>query len=400
MNKFCLKYLFFISASFFIMECAAVAQKPWTFLVYIAAANDLNQRALVDLEEMMHAGSNQNVNVIVYVTLHEEGQPKQTRKLYVNKGSVTQIGESMMRDSGHMATLVEALQWATVDYPSEHIAVVVWNHGSGPLNRSKKLLPCKGVCYDFDTSHYLTDRDCLRAFSWIRDMVRGGKKFDIIAFDAGLLASLEMAYTLSSCADYMVASEGVIPDDGYRYAYILNQCATKVINPLSFAQLMVRAYNQEHDDTIDYVLSATDLNACSVLVENCNAVAQILAYQLKGKNGVAVKAALKRCTNGNNCPAFDHGIYIDLCQFYRNMLKSIAALQLSQSIEEPFRELLMNGIKLFPTVIKAHVASKNYKQVGGLSIYFSRYSLDPSYYGLYWTENNPNWLRFLEAYLT
>ena len=101
MNKFCLKYLFFISASFFIMECAAVAQKPWTFLVYIAAANDLNQRALVDLEELMHAGSNQNVNVIVYVTLHEEGQPKQTRKLYVNKGSVTQIGESMMRDSGH-----------------------------------------------------------------------------------------------------------------------------------------------------------------------------------------------------------------------------------------------------------------------------------------------------------
>jgi hypothetical protein len=82
------------------------------------------------------------------------------------------------------------------------------------------------------------------------------------------------------------------------------------------------------------------------------------------------------------------------------VLKNIASLKLSDSIAPQFQQLLINGIKLFSTVIKAHVASKNYAHVGGLSIYFARYSLDPSYYGLYWTENNPNWLDFLEAYLT
>jgi hypothetical protein len=46
------------------------------------------------------------------------------------------------------------------------------------------------------------------------------------------------------------------------------------------------------------------------------------------------------------------------------------------------------------------VMSKNYKQqLGGLSIYFGKNSINPSYYGLYWTENNPNWLSFLEAYV-
>jgi hypothetical protein len=50
-------------------------------------------------------------------------------------------------------------------------------------------------------------------------------------------------------------------------------------------------------------------------------------------------------------------------------------------------------------VIKANVMSSNYSQAGGLSIYFSRYYIDPSYYGLYWTQNNPNWLSFLEAFI-
>jgi len=43
---------------------------------------------------------------------------------------------------------------------------------------------------------------------------------------------------------------------------------------------------------------------------------------------------------------------------------------------------------LFSDIIKAR-----------LTIYFSRHFIDPSYYGLYWTQHNPNWLNFLEAFL-
>lgn len=389
---------FVMNAVFFIFNADAIVKKPWTFLVYIAAANDLNKFALLDLQEMMQIGSNSIINVIVYLTIHEDGQPKQTKKLYINKGSMTQIGETMVRDSGHITTLVEALQWAHVDYPSDNIAVVLWDHGSGPLNRSEKVLLSKGVCYDFDTGNYLTDRDCLQAFNWIKDNLRGGKNFNIIAFDACLLASVEIAYTLGCCADYMVASQETIPGDGYQYAYILSQCATKAPDPLSFAKLMVRAYNQEYLGSSDYTLSAIDLNANKSLVDNCNAVARILTSQLKGKNNVVVKSTLKKCIGAANCPSFDKGIYIDMCQFYKNLLKNIDGLKLSTSIVAQFQQLLNNGIKMFTTVVQANVTSKNYKLAGGLSIYFPRYNIDPSYYGLYWTEKNPNWLNFLEAY--
>jgi len=399
MNTWLGKSLLCVFLSLFVFIAHAATQKPWTFLVYLAAANDLNPFAGLDLQEMMQAGSNANVNIIVYLTLQEDGQPKVTKKLYVEKGSLTQIGGTMVRDSGDVATLKEALEWACVDYPSDHIAVVLWDHGSGPLNRHA-VAPAKGVCYDFDTGHYLTDRDCLQAFSWAQEQLREGKKFDIIAFDACLLASLEMAYALAPCADYMVASEETIPGDGYQYAYVLNQFATKNFDALSFAQLIVSAYKREYAGTPDYTLSAVDLNALNLLVDNCNSVAQVLTSQLSGKNKALVKTTIKKCINKNLCLSFDQGIYIDLCQFYKNLLKNISSLKLSQSVAKQFKPVLTNGIKLFSSIVKANVTSNNYKQAGGLSIYFSRYSLDPSYYGLYWTEKNPNWLNFLEAYLT
>jgi hypothetical protein len=392
------KSLLIVGASFFVYTVGFAAQKPWTFLVYMAAANDLNPYALLDLQEMMQVGSNANINIIVYLTLHEDGEQKYTAKLYIEKGSIVQIGDRMVRDSGDVVTLQEALQWACVDYPSDNIAVVLWNHGSGPLNRSK-MLQDKGVCYDFDTDSYLTDRDCLQAFSWARDSLRMGQKFDIIAFDACLLGSIEMAYTLASCADYMVASEETIPADGYEYAYVLRQFATKNLDPLAFAKLMVSAYKQEYTGTYDYTLSAVDLNVLQPLVNNCNAVAQILTTQLMGKNKTAVRSVIKKCISTSNCPSFDEGIYVDLCQFYKNLLKNMSGFKLSKSLVNQFKQLLNNGIRLFSTVIKANVTSTNYSNAGGLSIYFSRHVLDPSYYGLYWTEHNPNWLNFLEAYL-
>src|SRR5579871_5047919 len=153
---------------FFSMQADSV--KPWTFLVYMAAANDLNEQALTDLKEMSKVGSNQNINVIAYITSQQKGQMKKTKKLYIEKGEMKQLGPDVMRDSGDISSLAEALQWACLDYPSEHIAVVLWGHGFGPLNRKQPF--SKGICYDEDTSHYLTDKDCLHAFMWVKDTVR------------------------------------------------------------------------------------------------------------------------------------------------------------------------------------------------------------------------------------
>ncbi len=374
-------------------------KKPWTVLVYMAAANDLNPYAFLDLQEMMKVGSNDNVNILVYLTLQEDGQEKITQQLYVNKGSMTRVAPDSVRDSGDVETLKDALKWAFVTYPSDYKAVILWDHGSGDLNRSGRQLPPRGVCYDYDTGHYLTDEDCLKAFSWARLNFFNLKRFDIIAFDACLMASLAMAYTLSFDADYLVASQETIPGDGYQYAYLFSPFTNGVLDPLSFAKNMISSYKQEYTGTLDYTLSATDLRAVQSLVNNCNAVANVLTTQLKGKNKTTVRSTIKKCVSSLNCLSFDDGNYIDLCQFYKNLLKNISGLKLSSAMANQFKNTLNAAINLFSTVIKANVKSVNYSQASGLSMYFARYAIDPSYYNLIWSKENPQWLNFLRAYL-
>jgi hypothetical protein len=197
----------------------------------------------------------------------------------------------------------------------------------------------------------------------------------------------------------MVASEDAVAGDGYQYASLLAELGMKYVDPLSFCQLMVRTYNKEYSKATNYTLSVADLNILDELVDNCNAVTQILKNQLMGNNKETVKATIKKCINSKMCSSFDQGIYIDLYQFYKNLLKNSSGLKLPESLANQFKAVLSNGITLFGAIIKARVASVNHQSVGGLSIYFSRYSIDPSYYGLYWTEKNPNWLDFLEAYV-
>ncbi len=384
-------------SNFFSLYSATV--KPWTILVYMAAAfNDLSDQALSVMQDMMRVGSNDNVNILVYLTIQKAGQAKTTKRLYIEKEKIQQIGPDIVRDSGDISALTDALQWACLDYPSDYMGVVLWGHGSGPLNRNQSMI--KGMCYDYDSGHYLTDRDCLQAFSWVKDTVRDGKPFDIIACDACFLSSLEMAYTFSSCAHYFVGSEDAILKIGFQYSTLLSILTRQSCDPLSFARAMVDLYGRGYTGRSEYTLSVTDLNALELLVENVNAVAHILTSLLQGKNSVSAKVAIKKCISVGACLSFEEKhIYIDIAHFYKNLLKYFTNLKVSKRIQPLFKKLLMNGIDLLSKVVKETMASKNYKHTGGLSIYFGRHSIDSSYYGLYWTQKNPNWLKFLEAYL-
>ena len=45
------------------------ARKPWTFMVYIAADNDLRAFAANNIKQMASVGSNQNINIVIHKKL-------------------------------------------------------------------------------------------------------------------------------------------------------------------------------------------------------------------------------------------------------------------------------------------------------------------------------------------
>lgn len=388
-------YLLLVLFSFFGTTHVQSTQKPWTFLVYIAGANDLNSFVDLDLAEMIDVGSNENVNVVVFETIHRDGQAKETNFMYVEQGSLVKIGNEVPQDSGSIETLKHALELAITLYPSDKMCVVLWDHGSGPLNRSITSA-VRGVCYDFDTNHYLTDIDCLNALSWAQNTLRGGKKFDIVAFDACLMAGIEIAYTLSNCANYLVASQETIPGTGFDYNGILSNFISRAPSARDFALGCVTAYGQAYANQSDITLSATDLSQVGNCVSQANNLAQVLFNLLKSKQKSAVKRYIIRAIN--NSISFDDGIYVDLENFCSYLQQYASKMGLASKDKNTLIAATQGVKTALKKAVIAKTAGKFYRGASGLSIYLPTYSIDRSYANLYWTQQNAIWLKLLNAY--
>lgn len=388
-------YLLLVLFSFFGTTHVQSTQKPWTFLVYIAGANDLNSFVDLDLAEMIDVGSNENVNVVVFETIHRDGQAKETNFMYVQQGSLVKIGNEVPQDSGSIETLKHALELAITLYPSDKMCVVLWDHGSGPLNRSITSA-VRGVCYDFDTNHYLTDIDCLNALSWAQNTLRGGKKFDIVAFDACLMAGIEIAYTLSNCANYLVASQETIPGTGFDYNGILSNFISRAPSARDFALGCVTAYGQAYANQSDITLSATDLSQVGNCVSQANNLAQVLFNLLKSKQKSAVKRYIIRAIN--NSISFDDGIYVDLENFCSYLQQYASKMGLASKDKNTLIAATQAVKTALTKAVIAKTAGKFYRGASGLSIYLPTYSIDRSYANLYWTQQNAIWLKLLNAY--
>ena len=123
------------------------------------------------------------------------------------------IGESTFvrpeSDAADPATLYGFFDWAVTECPAEHYLLIFWGHSRGQF----------GIFGDPDPFEYTAQTltldelgDALKAAK--RSL---GKAVDIIAFKDCFMATLETAYQLSGLADYLLASPGLVPVEGWPY---------------------------------------------------------------------------------------------------------------------------------------------------------------------------------------
>lgn len=125
--------------------------------------------------------------------------------------SCVQQGDS--RSMGAPGTLTDFLAFTESAYPADRYALILWDHGAGPL---------VGVCFD---ETFKTDGDADRL---TLDELAGalsaspfaGKKLSFVGFDACLMSTLEVAAAMAPFAEYMVASQETEPPCGWNYAFL------------------------------------------------------------------------------------------------------------------------------------------------------------------------------------
>ncbi len=189
----------------------------WTVFVYLCGS-DLESdggMATDDLIEMVDGTEKAGVRFVVETGganewYNDRVSDSKLQRFLVQDGDFELVDERSVAGMGQSDTFADFLKWGVENYASEHMGLVLWNHGGGSIT---------GVCFD-ETDGY--DSLSLRELDGALFSACGslGRKFDFIGFDACLMGSLETANILASYADYMYGSEETEPGSGWDYTSI------------------------------------------------------------------------------------------------------------------------------------------------------------------------------------
>ncbi|MCX7925388.1 MAG: clostripain-related cysteine peptidase [Fimbriimonadales bacterium] len=198
----------------------------WTVMVFMNAANDLDDYSELNINQMEQIQTNPNVRVVVQwkraARFAPAGSWTGTRRYLIqydtdaqriNARLLQDLGEGV--DMGNANTLREFIQWARASYPADRYALVIWNHGSGW--RSRAALHGRAVSFDDELGTSIKIWELPTA---VRP-TSADPVMDVLLFDASLMQMLEVAYECRNIARYIVGSEESPPGEGYPYHEIL-----------------------------------------------------------------------------------------------------------------------------------------------------------------------------------
>jgi hypothetical protein len=167
--------------------------------------------------EMMSIGSTDNVNVIVQTggsanstiddfRFIDFTQVQRHEILKDDFKTVSNLGKKNMASA---STLSDFVSWGVKEYPAEKYVIILWDHGAGMVG------------FGFDDI-YGDTLDLAELRDGLYPIVQRGTQFEVIGFDACLMASIEVANALTGRGKYLVASEELEPAWGMDFAAIVS----------------------------------------------------------------------------------------------------------------------------------------------------------------------------------
>ncbi|MEZ0327418.1 MAG: clostripain-related cysteine peptidase [Fimbriimonas sp.] len=194
-------------------------RSKWTVLVFMNAANDLSQFAPLNMNQLERVAGNPEVRFVVQwkqsTDLAFPTKFNGTRRYLVKPDSSNDINSTVVQemgthvDMGQVATLREFVTWARAEYPSDRLALIVWNHGNGWQRGPASDEITRGVSYDDQTGNSIQ--------TWELAQATAGLGIDLLAFDSSLMQMVEVAYEMRANVPFIVGSEESPPGEGYPY---------------------------------------------------------------------------------------------------------------------------------------------------------------------------------------
>ena len=169
--------------------------------------------ASADLQELLEVKLPANVKFLIQTGGTNQWQNNVVSSSAVERFIYTSDGLQRLdtlqdADMGDVNTLADFVRYGKDNYTADHRVFVFWDHGGGSA---------VGICLDERTGHMLSLNDVRNAFTAAYEPNAENPPFELIGFDACLMATYDTVNTLDGLTRYVTASEEVEPGIGWNY---------------------------------------------------------------------------------------------------------------------------------------------------------------------------------------
>ncbi len=207
------------------------------------------------------------------ITIVTPAQLKDDLRDGMVNGSCTPLKKDENANMADSSTLTEYLTYIGMHSPGKRIILVFWDHGSA----------WKGFGYDDNYIDPKTNEtDSLSLDELGIALKNAGNKYDLIGFDACLMANLDVLTTLVPYGDVFVGSEEIEPSFGWDWETILkNLVENPRIPTKELGTLIVNSYLDNPDHTSEpKTLSCIDIKKVSHISEKFNVFSSQLGERI------------------------------------------------------------------------------------------------------------------------
>ena len=277
-------------------------------------------------------------------------------------------------------TLRDFLIWANKTYPSDRRMLFFWDHGGGlagfgvdiinPGVAGRESLIQTAKSLNLNSLISSRASGALLSMDNIQSALQdAGEKYDLIAFDACLMQTMEVGQALEPYADYLLASEEKEPYSGMFYTAAFSRLAQQPdLDTLKFGAMMCSSYDQSLQllygvPQAGYTMSMTDLRYIPVVQKTFIGYLENLDKQFKTNKNSFIQMSTAR----SKAYEFQMEDQIDLIDFINH--SSMAATEKAEMIG-----------RISNAVAVRSAASANH--INGLAVYMPYDDLD-SYTNMY-----------------
>lgn len=373
---------------------AATAEKEWTFMLFMAADNNLEGATAIDINELEKYGSTDDVNFVAQIDRNgnyaHDSELKWTgaKRFYIIKDKSTKkMTSPAVQSLGDVdmaapETLLNFVKWAVKNYPAKKYALILWNHGTGWKEISPDMLeadvgeiglPSGAPAINYNISYDDTSKTSMNIPTLGKTLAKvvniTGKPLEIMGFDACLMQMAEVAWTTRKYSKCQLGSPDLEPERGWPYDKIAAiVTANPEIEGIELARKITDAYAKSYSGGV----GAQGNTAVAISVVNHSK-----SDDFQDDLDRFCKTAIDNISDidkfefaRDEALKYSYGDYIDLGHFLAILIQKTHAKPAVKSVATRLLKTICGNGGKDGYINKMAINGEKFKESRGLSIFF------------------------------